>query len=148
MVNRDADRDHRRLLRSERFRPDSVTEPRPVELDASLDEPSVYEVQPALSPRVDCFGGNAPGTICGDPAGDRQRDRAEHELRGHGLRGFAGGFPQTGDSGTCRPDPGDSSFAFSDLLDDPKKFAPRRYGIWAGLPLCEGEAWIVRQLWN
>ena len=72
-----------------------------------------------MAPRVDCFGQNVAGDSCGDPAGKRQRGREQNELREHDLRGFAGGFPQSGSTGACRPVPDDASHAFSDSLGNP-----------------------------
>ena len=83
---------------SERRRAHSLAETHPVASDAPSDEPPNREGAPALPPHVDCLGGRAIGNFRGDPAGKRQRGRAQLELRGCDLGCFAGVSPQSGDS--------------------------------------------------
>ena len=51
-------------------------------------------------------------------------------LRGHALRVFVVGFPQTGDGGTCRPDLHDAFPSFRIRRVIRGKLLPRRYGTW------------------
>ena len=80
---------------------------------------------PALPLHSSRFGGNITGNFRGDLEGRRQRDRALPELREHALRGFADDIPQSGNSGSHRPNPGDASFSLPDSEDGPEKIVAR-----------------------
>ena len=121
MVRRNIDRARRRLQRSDRFRAHCVAEIRPFGVGTRLDEPPDSEDPPEVPADVGRLGGKIAGDFRCNPAGQRQHDRVQREVREHALRGFAGGFPQSGSTGACRPVPDDASNAFSDSLDKPEK---------------------------
>ena len=96
VARRTADRARTPSLRSEGFRTHSVTERRSFDLDAPLDGPSGNEGPPALPTELDRFEGNVTDNFPGNPVEGRRRDRAQLELRELALRGFAGGFLESG----------------------------------------------------
>ena len=113
--------------------------------------PSGNEGVPALPLHSSRFGGNITGNFRGDLEGRRQRDRALPELREHALRGFAGDIPQSGNSGSPRPNPGDASLSLPDSADGPEKIVARAVRDWVmegSLPECglEDDAPVRRRV--
>ena len=80
-----------------------MTERRSFDMDAPLDGPSDNEGPSALPTHLDRFEGNVNDNFPGNPAEGRQRDQAQPELQELASRGFAGGFPKSGDSAARRP---------------------------------------------
>ena len=83
------------------------------------------EDTPALPPHSGRFGGDIAGNFRGDPAVQRQLDRAQLKLRGRALRGFADRIPQSGGSGSSRRNPDDASLSLPDSADGPEKIVAR-----------------------
>ena len=93
VAQRNAEQAREWALRSEWFRTDSMSEPHPCTSDAPSDEPQDSEDPPALPPHLDRSWGKIARNFGGNPAGKRQRDRFQDEMREQDLRGLAVGNP-------------------------------------------------------
>ena len=77
VAHRDPDGARRRLLRSERFRAQSMAEPRPSEMRAPLEAPSDDEEPPESAADVDRFAGKLPSNHRRNDVGQRRSAKVQ-----------------------------------------------------------------------